>query len=383
MAILQTFRFLAAPLLFLPTVLLTGACSTEDGGSVYGSDPNATGGATTGGAFSGAAGGSAGAGGNGMVTGGAGGGPAGGADGSGGNASGGSGPVSSCGSGGLTGTDWVDQTVPFEMEDAGRSGTETGTFAVLAPSSTEPLPLVICLHGDEGTYSTCKWTFKEVWDTRKDFIAVAMQNPWQVENDPNASNTGWDNFANDTAAFFYALAKATSEKYAVDLDRVSVTGLSAGSWWMGQGIYRFQDLIASAQFSCGASVWYDPSFYEAPSQSECKIATRIEINSEDFLYEKGQELFVELNELGHVTESSNTACGSPGHCCGNNQHYGFDAMAWFDAHPLCGSGSGRTGCQTVPAYAMSAADQVGTQKVIKGPQSMPESTAKSGYFLAP
>lgn len=126
---------------------------------------------------------------------------------------------------------------------------------------------------------------------------------------------------------------------------------------MASGIYRFQDVIASANFTCGVSDIYDPAWYVEPADSSCRVATQIQLSSGDynFFHTDATKLMSFLDGKGHETEKMDPNCQYPRHCCQYPQQ-GYDAMAWFDAHPRCGEGgSGRTGCHTLDETGSVAA----------------------------
>lgn len=256
-----------------------------------------------------------------------------------------------------------------------------GTFAILAPPPRdEPYPLVFAFHGDEGTNIGEMRGWKEVWDKRKDFVVIAPQNPWQMES----NSVGWDNFPTDSENYLKAILKFASKKYDIDIDRVHITGVSAGSFWMGQVVFSLQNIFAAAQFSCGGYWPGENRFGYRPvdGNDNCKIAARIEINDQDFLYPNGQAMDEELGKRGHVVEFSNTACERPGHCCGSTQDYEFKAMEFFDKYTLCGQ-TKRKGCGTigeVPQPLVFGDYSIEQLRSVE-PMTPPEGT-QSGRFMS-
>lgn len=223
---------------------------------------------------------------------------------------------STCGEGGITG-EWA-------RVDIGDS-----FYEVLAPDGgTSPLPLVVALHGDEGSSFAVKYHWETAWQERRDFVVVLPQNPSQLV-DPNE---GWDNQPDDNAMFIWDVMENVAARYDVDITRMYLTGISAGGWFIGQRGFTFQHVFAAVQLSCGSSPV--PYGYELPGNANCKTAARFAVSEDDFLYDESLSMRDALVERGHEVEFVTTSCS--GHCCGGPTPYARDAYDWFIQHSLCG-----------------------------------------------
>jgi predicted esterase len=226
--------------------------------------------------------------------------------------------LSTCGSGGAFG-DWT------------RYDVELSWYDVLAPApNDEPLPLVIALHGDEGNPGAVQWHWGQFWMGQPSFIVATPQLHHQVGG--STSENGWDNHPDDGVALILQVLADLEGRYDIDINRTYITGVSAGSWFLGQRGFSMQDLFAATQLSCGASpvAW---GLYDLPNDA-CKLPTRLETSADDFLFGQAETLRDELLALGHEVEFSATACN--GHCCGGPQEYAAIAWAFFEQHTRCG-----------------------------------------------
>lgn len=228
------------------------------------------------------------------------------------------GPLSTCGSGGDTGQ-WT------------RYDVQLSWYEVLAPAQADaPLPLVIALHGDEGEPSAVQWHWETTWMAEPSFIVATPQLHHQAGG-PTSDN-GWDDNPDDGVALILQVLADLETRYDIDINRTYITGVSAGSWFLGQRGFSLQDMFAATQLSCGASplAW---GLYDLPNDA-CKIPTRLETSADDFLYAQAETLRDELLALGHEVEFSATACS--GHCCGGPYEYAELAWAFFQLHERCG-----------------------------------------------
>jgi predicted esterase len=228
------------------------------------------------------------------------------------------GPLSTCGSGGAIGQ-WTRYEVQLSW------------YEVLAPAPGDaPLPLVIALHGDEGNPGAVQWHWEEAWMAEQRFIVATPQLHHQAGG-PTSEN-GWDNYPDDGVNLILQVLADLEGRYDIDINRTYITGVSAGSWFLGQRGFSLQDMFAATQLSCGASplAW---GLYALPNQ-DCKLPTRLETSADDFLYTQAETLRDELLALGHEVEFSATTCS--GHCCGGPQEYAALAWAFFEQHTRCG-----------------------------------------------
>lgn len=228
------------------------------------------------------------------------------------------GPLSTCGSGGATG-----QWTRYEVE--------LSWYEVLAPEPGDvPLPLVIALHGDEGMPGAVQWHWEQTWMTEQSFIVATPQLHFQAGG--ATSDNGWDDHPDDGVALILQVLADLELRYDIDINRTYITGVSAGSWFLGQRGYTLQDMFAATQLSCGASP-LEWGLYELPNEA-CKMPTRLETAADDFLFPYAETLRDELLAAGHVVEFSTTPCS--GHCCGGQVEYGDLAWAFFQQHQRCG-----------------------------------------------
>ena len=230
----------------------------------------------------------------------------------------GPGPLSTCGSGGATGQ-WTRYDVALSW------------YEVLAPEpGDEPLPLVLALHGDEGVPDAVQWHWEQTWLANPSYIVATPQLHHQVAG-PTADN-GWDDNPDDGVALILQVLADLELRYDIDINRTYITGVSAGSWFLGQRGFTLQDMFAATQLSCGASP-LEWGLYELPNEA-CKMPTRLETSADDFLYPYAETLRDELLAAGHAVEFSATPCS--GHCCGGQVEYGDLAWAFFEQHQRCG-----------------------------------------------
>lgn len=247
-----------------------------------------------------------------------------------------------CGSGGATGA-WTVFEVPYPAGTTLADGSEvtTARYEVWAPTDAEgPLPLIVALHGDEGTLGATKsnWTHRL---EDGDFILVTPQEPHQ-EVDGSGSDNGWDNHSNQTRAFLHAMFDDVGTRYDIDIDRVYATGASAGSWVGGQIFFTMQDIWAAVQFNCGGASGVG---YTEPTDPACVTPARFEISPSDFLYSAAQTTAMFVEDRGHEVEFNDTACR--GHCCGQREDYGDAAWEFFEPRVHCAALS-RGGCGEIP-----------------------------------
>ncbi|MEM7156677.1 MAG: hypothetical protein AAF799_27765 [Myxococcota bacterium] len=244
-----------------------------------------------------------------------------------------------CGEGGVTGR-WTTYEVAYPPGTTTYDGVEvtSGQYDVLAPPPGDtPLPLVISLHGDEGNPGAVSGQWGNYWDSDPSFILVTPREPHQ-QVDGGQSDNGWDNYQPQTDAYLRNILDDVGSRYDIDIERTYGTGVSAGAWIGGRIFYRFQEVFAAVQLSCGSAS--SPDYIE-PSTEACRLPTRFEIAADDFLYDSAQSNSEALMGFGNEVDFSTTACS--GHCCGGSYEYAELAYGFFEERVLCGGGVGR-GC---------------------------------------
>lgn len=211
----------------------------------------------------------------------------------------------------------------WERNDVGIS-----FYEVLAPrGGANPMPLVVALHGDEGSSAAVKDYWTPTWMKQQDFILVLPQNPLELDG----RDQGWSAQPDASARFLWDVLDDVTARYNVDPSRMYLTGVSAGAVFIGQRGFTFQHVFAAIQLSCGSSL--EPERYELPDDASCKAAARFAVSGDDFLYDESLSMRDALVGLGHEVEFVTTACS--GHCCGGAGAYARDAYAWFIKHSLC------------------------------------------------
>jgi len=241
-----------------------------------------------------------------------------------------------CGAGGATG-DWTTFEVPYPPGTTLADGTpvDSAIYDVLAPPPGDtPLPLVVVLHGDEGSPNIVKNQWEGLWQSEQSFVLVAPHEPHQQVDGGNGDN-GWDNYQPETDQFLRTMLDDVGPRYDIDIERVYGTGVSAGAWIGGRLFYRFQNVFAAVQLSCGSAG--SPDYIE-PTDPSCRLPTRFEIAADDFLYSSAESNAEALMGYGNEVEFSTTACS--GHCCGGAFEYADLALDFFEARALCGGGIG-------------------------------------------
>ena len=131
-------------------------------------------------------------------------------------------------------------------------------FVPDATARTKPLPLILYLHGGGGvgrdnqkqisggnTAGTHAWTSAEAQRKHPAFVlAPQLADSWRA--------SGWS----DVAETVLQLIAALSREFAIDADRVYVTGQSLGGYGTWHFITRHPDVFAAAVPLCGGG---DPS----------------------------------------------------------------------------------------------------------------------------
>jgi hypothetical protein len=246
-----------------------------------------------------------------------------------------------CGGGGPTG-EWSEFEVDYPAGTVflDQSAVTRAVYEVYAPPSSGPLPLVLSLHGDNGTTGPTKSDWEYLFDDHA-FILVLPREPHQ-QVDGGLSDNGWDNYPSETRGFVANVLQDVGARYDVDIDRIYGAGASAGSWGGAQNYFTMQNTFAAVQLNCGGATSLG---YDEPEDPACRTPVRFEIAPSDFLYSAAQSAAMFLQERGNVVEFHDTACD--GHCCGEKEDYGGTAWAFFSMHTQCGRLSA-PGCGDIP-----------------------------------
>jgi hypothetical protein len=183
---------------------------------------------------------------------------------------------------------------------------------------TRAWPLIFGLHGDEGSPTG---SVNNRWRavTNDQFIFVAPQAPnvggsWYAATAPNS-------------VWMDALLAQVMAQYNIDLDRVSIWGLSGGSVFISTYALARQDVFAAVEFNMGGS----GRRYVAP---RCKIPARFVTSLTDFLRMNAMGLYDTLTMNGHETVWVDANCMD--HCF-DPIEAGVKARDWLLAHTLCGA----------------------------------------------
>ena len=226
-----------------------------------------------------------------------------------------------CGSGGLA----VSGKVMHQ-------GKEVNLYVPPSYDGTKPLPLVLALHGDEGTADKAiLYYWPDFWSQKGDFILVA----------PSWGGSWWQDY--DLAKpWMEGLLESLFAQYNVDTDRIYGTGVSGGSTFLAWFGVVHQDIFAAIQYSCGGASFQS---YVAPPKPECKVPARFVLAADDFMHQYADPFADQLKAKGHDVTSKTPGCS--GHCCGPWKDYVEGAYDFFSAHPHCkgttGPGCGKIG----------------------------------------
>ena len=229
--------------------------------------------------------------------------------------------LSSCGTGGVVAPH--HQMVPFQGS----------VFHVTTPASydpSKPWPLMLGLHGDEGdpTLSVVP-DWSSVTDDRFIFVAPRAPNP----------GGSWYQATDTNSAWLDALMQSLLASYNVDLDRISIWGLSGGAIFLSDYALQRQGVFAAVEFNMGGG--YYPTPYYAPPRPECKIPARFVASMTDFTRPDMRALFDMMTSKQHVTVWADAPCS--GHCW-DQTLMGPNARDWLLVSALCGATS-TPGCR--------------------------------------
>ncbi|MBW2455560.1 MAG: hypothetical protein JRI68_13655 [Deltaproteobacteria bacterium] len=295
--------------LLVAGALLLIACDSDDEESTSSTSTSGTGGNTGGGGTGGTTSTSSG-GGEGGATGGSGG--SGSGVGGGGGAGGTGGPHGTCGTGGPTGTHNL-------------VSLSSGDYLIWAPANnpSQPVPLVMGLHGDEGhPDQALTYIWGGVWNNHQDFVLV-------LPICPGASHSWYQDNPSSHAAFLSDVLQDVAGAHNVDIDRAYAVGYSGGSCFLSGYGTQFQDVFAGIQWSCGGC----NLSYTAPPKPECKVDARFHISDDDFLLSGAQGTAQGLQDNGHDVTWVTAQCS--GHCCANGVSDAEGAYSWFLQRTKC------------------------------------------------
>jgi predicted esterase len=216
--------------------------------------------------------------------------------------------VGTCGTGGVLGT-----RIAVEFEGS--------LYYVTTPdgyTDGQPWPLILGLHGDEGDpANSVNYRWRDVVDDRFIFVAPKAANESGSWYEAQESNEQW---MDQLLASLYTL-------YNIDLDRISIWGVSGGAVFISSFALRRQDLFAAAQWNKGGSR------RRIESPETCKLPARFSVAETDFLHDNALSLYQDLTDSGHETEWAGADC--EGHCWDPIQA-GPAARDWLLDHTLCG-----------------------------------------------
>jgi MYXO-CTERM domain-containing protein len=116
-------------------------------------------------------------------------------------------------------------------------------------------------------------------------------------------------------------------QYNIDVDRISIWGVSGGAVFISSFALKRQDLFAAAQFNKGGSR------RRIASPEQCKLPARFSVSETDFLHDNALALYQQLTDSGHETVWAGADC--EGHCWDPIQA-GPAARDWLLDHTLCG-----------------------------------------------
>lgn len=223
------------------------------------------------------------------------------------------GPAGSCGADGGTG-----EILQIEL------GSPERWYLVGAHDTDEPLPVVIAFHGDEGDpFMSTRYIWGSYWEQEQPpFIAVMVKCP---------GCTSWyQGDTNANADYVWEVLADVAANHNVDVSRIYAVGYSGGSVFLSMHGWEFQDVFAGIQFSCGGHGYGE---YTPPPREDCKVAGRVVISQDDFLYDDAQTLVERLQSEGHPNDYVDAQCS--GHCC-DTPDMNVGAWEWFQTHTKCG-----------------------------------------------
>lgn len=222
----------------------------------------------------------------------------------------GKGPAGTCGEGGKIGS----------IEKISLEGAGDRHYFVGAPKKEGPLPLVIAFHGDEGSPNAVKSFWTPVWRKEQSFILVMTQCP--------GCKSWYKGDTKANAQYLWDVLEDVSDNYNVDVSRVYGIGYSGGSVFLALHGFEFQNVFAAIQWHCGGG-----RGYAKPPRDDCKVAGRIVIAKDDFLWDSAKTVEKNLKSNGHEVDFVEAECS--GHCC-HTKDLAVGAWAWMKGKTKCG-----------------------------------------------
>jgi hypothetical protein len=239
----------------------------------------------------------------------------------------------SCGTGGATGAG-----VHVDFEES-----EYWAYVPAGAGLDRPLPLVVALHGDEGTPEVgLSYVWPDVWRARSDFILVLPRCPWE----------SWWMSATDSARFVDRLVEHLLESYNVEMLQVYAWGFSGGGCFLGAYAEARQDVVAAVSHNVGGCYGGD----EAPPVPGCHVPARLITGSADHQRDNVLQLAAAYERHGHEVDLHDI----PG--LDHSYHdLMFDpSVDWLMEHTLCGETPTGEGCGTSPDADGGPGDEGGT-----------------------
>jgi pimeloyl-ACP methyl ester carboxylesterase len=216
----------------------------------------------------------------------------------------------SCGKGGPAG------------ETVGTAGS--GQYRINVPSNytaTQAIPLLLALHGDEGTPDYIYSAFKSLQQSSKGaYILVAPKAPF--------GGGSWYQATTQHTDFVNTVISTVLGLYNIDQDRLWITGWSGGSTFGSYYAIKRQDILAAVVLHMGGG---GGGAYSPPAGS-CKIPVRFVIGDQDFLYSLAQPFYNTLKQNGHDV----VWIELPGVGHDFQPSTVPDTWAWLQAKTLCG-----------------------------------------------
>jgi predicted esterase len=252
----------------------------------------------------------------------------------------------SCGQGGASGQ--------------GTLSAGSGTAKISVPTSysaAQAMPLLLTLHGDEGTPDYIYQVFYGQQKSSPTFILVAPKAPF--------GGGSWYQATSQHVTFINAVISTVLAKYNIDQDRIWITGWSGGATFLGYYAIARQDILAAVVYHMGGG---GGGSYSPPAGS-CKIPARFVIGSADFLYSLAKTQYTTLTSKGHET----VWIELPGVGHNFDSKTLPDTWAWIQKKTLCGTTTPGS-CGPGPAPDSGPAPK---------PDSGPPSKRDSGGGLKP
>lgn len=182
----------------------------------------------------------------------------------------------SCGSGGPTG------------QGTATAGPGSFRYSVPASYSGQAIPLLLALHGDEGTPDYIYSVFKGLQGTSGGaYVLAAPKAPY--------GGGSWYQATSQHESFIDQVIVELLGSYNIDQDRIWITGWSGGATFLGYYAIKRQDILAAVVYHMGGG---GGGSYSPPPNS-CKIPGRFVIGSADFLYSLARKQHDTMKANGH------------------------------------------------------------------------------------